>query len=368
MYESYFNFRVKPFELVPNPDFLYLSKSHQKAITYLTYALKERTGFMLLTGEVGAGKTTLIRYFVRGLDSSITLSKVSNTKVNAVQLIAMINEDFGIENTSRDKVKLVKQLYDFLIEEYGKGHQALLIIDEAQNLTPRLLEEVRMLSNLETDNAKLLQILMVGQPELREMLSKTELRQLRQRIGVVCHLYALNRQEMEDYIFHRLRVAGNRDALKMTPEAMDAIHAFSGGIPRLVNIICNFLLLTAFTEEVKEVDQKMVNDVAEGLEPRSDSAYADMGKEGKRTLLNTLADPVRDSESVVKAAASKSSHAATNMKLVLNNMHLRIRAIEKECTLMKSLDIEEIRSRMSRLEQVLEKQLQEIKSVSTTRE
>ncbi len=292
MYESYYNFRIKPFELVPNPDFLFLSKSHQKAITYLTYGLKERTGFMMLTGEVGAGKTTLIRYFIRNLDKDIPLSKIFNTTVSTVQLLAMINEDFGLESGSRDKIQLVKQLYDFLIEEYSRGSHALLIIDEAQNLTSELLEEVRMLSNLETDDSKLLQIMLVGQPELGKTLSAPHLRQLRQRISIVCHLNTLNRQEMADYIFHRLTIAGNRDALKFTEQALDAIFAYSGGIPRLVNIICNMLLLTAFTERQTEANHEMVKEIAEGLAPPSYYQAVDTAVERKKALLNALGVPV----------------------------------------------------------------------------
>ncbi|MGE5174540.1 MAG: XrtA/PEP-CTERM system-associated ATPase [Betaproteobacteria bacterium] len=329
MYERYFKFRVKPFELVPNPDFLYLSKSHQKAITYLTYGLKERTGFMLLTGEVGAGKTTLIRYFIRNLDNSIHLSKVFNTTVSAVQLLAMINEDFGLDSGSRDKIQLVKQLYDFLIEEYSMGRQALLVIDEAQNLTPELLEEVRMLSNLETDDTKLLQILLVGQPELGKTLSSAELRQLRQRISIVCHLNTLNRQEMVDYIFHRLTVAGNRDALKFTEQAFDAIYSYSGGIPRLVNIICNLLLLTAFTEGLTEANHDMVNEIAESLVPPSYHQTVDTEIERKRALLNALGVPVKNSERAEGVADPKAALAKTKIQDLLKNMRRHVGTVEK---------------------------------------
>jgi len=356
MYEHYFNFSVKPFELVPNPDFLYLSKAHQKAITYLTYGVKERTAFMLLTGEVGSGKTTLIRYLIRGLDSNVVLSKVFNTKVQAELLLAMINEDFGLETTSRDKVQLVNQLYDFLIKEYSKGHQPLLIIDEAQNLSPELLEEVRMLSNLETDKTKLLQILLVGQPELGQTLARDELRQVRQRISIVCHLYALSREEMEDYILHRLTVAGNRNALRFSPEALDTIFSYSHGIPRLVNICCNFLLLTAFTEGIQEVDKKMVDDIVEGLDTPT-------SQQSSEKLVNK--QEMIQSESAMNTEASRQAYSRPNVKMLLNNMHLRMRAIEKECSLIKTLDIEEIRRRMMRLEQMLERHQREIDRFSS---
>ncbi len=265
MYEAYFGLREKPFELVPNPDFLYLSGTHKRALTYINYGLMEKVGFILLTGEVGSGKTTLIRNFIKQHDASFTLAKVFNTRVDAEQLISMINEDFGLDSRGKGKVQLLKDLYSFLIKEYEQGRHALLVIDEAQNLTADLLEEVRMLSNLETDSAKLLQIVLAGQPELQETLASAELRQLRQRISVVCHLTPLTRTETEEYIQHRLDVAGNRKALHFTPGALDVIHSSSGGIPRIVNVICNFVMLTAFAEKAAEVNAAMVNDTVEGI-------------------------------------------------------------------------------------------------------
>lgn len=361
MYERYFNFTVKPFELVPNPDFLYLSKSHRKAITYLAYGVKERTGFMLLTGEVGAGKTTLIRHFIKSLDSTVPLSKVFNTKVNAEQLLAMINDDFGIESTGRDKVQLVKQLNDFLIEEYGKGRQALLIIDEAQNLSPEVLEEVRMLSNLETDNTKLLQILLVGQPELGKMLSATGLRQLRQRISIVCHLQTLNRKEMVDYIFHRLNLAGNRDALTFTEQAFDAIYAYSAGIPRLVNVIGNLLLLTAFTEGISEVDHQMVNEIVESLEPRSYYQPADTETDRKKALLQALGISPKVLES--PADASESAFLPSKSGRVLKDICKRIESVEKAFSHMKASDLDTINRRMDCLERLYTQQAQKLGSL-----
>jgi len=181
MYESFFSLRVKPFDLLPNPEFLFLSRSHRKAQTYLDYAVKNRSGFIMLSGEIGSGKTTLIRDLFNKNHQKIVFSKVSNTAVNFEQLLAMINEDFGLPVAAREKLGLLRELNDFLIGQYAKGNQTLLIIDEAQNLTPEILEELRLLSNLETDSTKLLHIILAGQPELRQKLDLPQLRQLRQK-------------------------------------------------------------------------------------------------------------------------------------------------------------------------------------------
>jgi putative secretion ATPase (PEP-CTERM system associated) len=266
MYESFFQFKSKPFDLVPNPEFMFLSKTHKRAMTYLNYGIRERAGFILLTGEVGSGKTTIIRDLIERCDERIVLGKVFNTNVNAEQLIAIINDDFDLPVKGRDKISLLRDLNHFLVEQYANGKQPLLIIDEAQNLAPDALEEVRMLSNLETADSKLLQILLVGQPELRIVLAKPELRQLRQRISIQCHLQPLSRQELPEYILHRLQVAGNRDALHFAPEALELIYKYSGGIPRLINILGDFLLIFAFAEQVRDVDESLVRDIISDMD------------------------------------------------------------------------------------------------------
>lgn len=266
MYEKFFELEKKPFELVPNPEFLFLSKSHKKAIVYLDYGLKEHAGFILVTGEVGSGKTTIVRKLLKNLDDTVTLSKVFNTKVTSEQLIAMVNDDFGLDTAHKDKITLLRELTDFLIDQHAAGRWPTLIIDEAQNLSGELLEEVRMLSNLETDTSKLLQIILVGQPELRKTLAQPELRQLRQRISISCHLMPLSRQETEDYIFHRLEIAGNRNAVSFDEGSIDIIYSFSRGIPRLVNIICDFLMLSAFAEETRRMTRELVQEVIGEIE------------------------------------------------------------------------------------------------------
>ena len=268
MYEQFFGLAEKPFELLPNPNFLYPSKVHKKALAYLEYGLRERSGFILLTGEVGAGKTTIIRDLLKKDLRKTVLSKVFNTRVDSTQLVSMINDDFGLEVEGRDKVTMLRELTEFLIDQFAAGNRAVLIIDEAQNLSEELLEEVRMLSNLETDNAKLLQIILVGQPELKATLNSPSLRQLRQRILVQCHLTPLTETEVEEYILYRLERAGNRNAVEWGDESFQEVYETTQGVPRLVNILCDYLLLDAFSSERNYVGAEHVVDVVEEMEFR----------------------------------------------------------------------------------------------------
>ncbi len=281
MYTEFFGLSAKPFELLPNPKFLYLSKGHRKALSYLQYGVQEHAGFTLLTGEVGSGKTTLVRDVINNISADVTLSMIFNTRVDGHQLVAMINEDFGLNTEGKDKVQLITELNDFLLEECSCNRQPIIIIDEAQNLSAEGLEEIRLLSNLEADNFKMVQIILVGQPELKQIIAKPSLRQLRQRISISCHLNPLNREETEEYIYHRLATVGSRDCVKFQDGVFDTIFRFSGGVPRLINLICDFLLLSAFVEETREIDKTLVNDAVSELsfdEPRSSSPSLDHEK------------------------------------------------------------------------------------------
>jgi putative secretion ATPase (PEP-CTERM system associated) len=290
MYETFFGLTTKPFELVPNPRFLYLSHSHRKAINYLHYGLSEGVGFILFTGEVGSGKTTILRDLIQKFKATTPVSVIFNTKIDGLQLLAMINEDFGLEVKGKDKQSLLRDLNDFLIDRLAHGMLPIIIIDEAQNLSSETLEEVRLLSNLESDCAKLVQIVLVGQPELRNIIAKPALLQLRQRIVVKCHLEALGKNELESYIFHRLDVAGYQGTLSFQPEVFDSIYEFSSGIPRLINLFCDYLLLSAFTEETRYLSMEMCRDVAQELAWKEPEAIPQTYKisEKSRMIVNEL--------------------------------------------------------------------------------
>ena len=256
MYLGFFGFHTKPFALLPDPGFLFPSPVHKKALAYLEYGLFVHSGFILLTGEVGAGKTTLIRSLLAKIPSDVTVAKIFNTQISASQLIRMISDDFGLNSTYTDKADALRELNQFLIEQYAARRRSVLIIDEAQNLDLEQLEEVRLLSNLETGSRKLLQIVLVGQPELRDNLRSPALMQLRQRILVHCHLPPLSEPDTERYILHRLDQAGNANALIWGEGTMQRIHAASRGVPRLINILCDYILLEAYSGDVREISRE----------------------------------------------------------------------------------------------------------------
>jgi putative secretion ATPase (PEP-CTERM system associated) len=288
MYEEYFGFNNKPFQITPDPEFLYLSKTHKKAMNYLNYGIRENSGFILITGEIGTGKTTIIRSMMKALPGNVHLARINNTRVDSDLLISMINDEFGLGTMGKGKIELLRDLNDFLINQYAERNQCVLVVDEAQNLSSDLIEEVRLLSNLETDKSKLLQIILVGQPELRATLSRPELEQLSQRITVSCHLRPLVEEELEGYIRHRMAVAGNQNAVSFEPGVISEIFKFSGGRPRLINVICDYALLSAFTDQVKVIGLKQIREIVEELAEEKQSTDTVVEKEvvgRERTVL-----------------------------------------------------------------------------------
>lgn len=248
MYLDFFGLKENPFNVTSDPDFLYLSHTHQEALNHLLYGIHQKRGFIELTGEIGAGKTTLSRALLTRLGSDTKTSLIFNSSLPEGQLLEAILADFGIVPQRRSKVVFLRQLNEFLLDQLSLGNNTVLIIDEAQNLKAGALETIRMLSNLETDKEKLLQIVLVGQPQLRDKLNSPDFVQLRQRISVRFHIKALEKEELARYIEHRLHVAGSHGNINFTQEAIDRIFAYSGGIPRLINLVCDKALLMGFTK------------------------------------------------------------------------------------------------------------------------
>lgn len=246
MYTNFFGFKEKPFKLVPNPEYLFLSRSHEEALAHLNYAISQGDGFVEITGEVGTGKTTLCRSLLENLDSSTVAAYIFNPKLGPRQLLMAINDELGIEYEANSTKDLIDKLNAFLLRKKAEKKRVLILIDEAQNLSKNVLEQLRLLSNLETNKEKLLQIILVGQPELAALLESYELRQLGQRITLRYRLRPMTRAETQEYIQYRLNIASQRRGIHFERAAANQIHKYSKGVPRLINIACDRALLTAF--------------------------------------------------------------------------------------------------------------------------
>jgi putative secretion ATPase (PEP-CTERM system associated) len=266
MYERFYHLRERPFSLTPDPDYLYPSRTHQEALDYLRYGIEAHAGFVVITGEIGCGKTTLLQTVLRGLDKQTSVSRIVNTMLDPRELIEAVMLDFGLDpGQGRSKPLLLRDLARFLVDQRMARRLALLVVDEAQNLSPAALEEVRMLSNLETEKSKLIQVVLTGQPNLRDVLATRELEQLRQRITVSYHLMPLGAEETAAYVNHRLRRAATGVPLQFSPEVTALIHAHSQGVPRKINIIADAILLFGYGEDRQVIDRDLTVQVLEEL-------------------------------------------------------------------------------------------------------
>jgi general secretion pathway protein A len=272
MYEKFFGFKTRPFQMAPDPQFLFLSAQHRGALLQLEYAMTHEAPFCLITGEVGSGKTTLIRHLLNRTEASVTVGLINNTSRNIRRLMEWVSLAFDLPFERRSDVSLRKQFEEFLIREYAAGRKCVLIVDEAQNLGRRNLEELRLLSNINADDHLVLQIILVGQPELRKVLADPRLRQVAQRISVEFHLGTLSMEESGHYIRHRLRVAGG-PLSTFSSNAVRLIYLRSGGVPRLINRLCDLSLVHAYSQGVQRVGHSIVGEVtgtvAAELQPES---------------------------------------------------------------------------------------------------
>jgi len=265
MYLQFYGLREAPFSPTPDPRFLFQSARHREALAQLIYGVRERKGFIVLTGEIGTGKTTLLRTLLERLDGE-PVAFVHNSALPIEGLLEYVMHDWGAKSSATTHAQRLVELNEFLIEQHRRGVSPVLVIDEAQNLGIATLEAVRLLSNFETTSQKLMQILLVGQPELRDKLGAPELRQLKQRIGMRCHIGPLSPEETRLYIRHRLRVAGAADTGLFTDGAVQKITEYSRGIPRVINIVCDHCLLSGYADSKKRIDAGMVDGAIEYLE------------------------------------------------------------------------------------------------------
>jgi len=263
MYKEFYGLRANPFNVNPDPRYLFLTRHTEEALACLTYGIQSRKGFVLLTGEVGTGKTTLINKLLEWLRlQQVATAFIFNSRLNVPQFLDYMMADFGIPSDSRAKSQILLRLYNWLLDRYRAGETAVLIIDEAQNLSDEVLEEIRMLTNLETFTEKLLQIVLVGQPELEQKLKQPQLRQLKQRLTLRAKTHPLTLEETKAYIQQRLRIAGSNGNQIFEPEAMISIHRYSSGIPRVINLVCEHCLVSAFVDQQKVVGPSVVDNVA----------------------------------------------------------------------------------------------------------
>jgi general secretion pathway protein A len=263
MYKEFFGLRANPFNVNPDPRYLFLTRHTEEALACLTYGIQSRKGFVLLTGEVGTGKTTLINKLLEWLRAQqVPTAFIFNSRMNVPQFLDYMMADFGIPCDSRSKSQVLLRLYNWLLERYRAGETAVLIVDEAQNLADEVLEEIRMMTNLETFTEKLLQIVLVGQTELEQRLKQPNLRQLRQRLTLRAKTHPLTMEEAKAYIQQRLRIAGSNGQQIFDGDALTAIHRYSTGIPRVVNLICEHCLVSAFVDQQRAVTVGIVDAVA----------------------------------------------------------------------------------------------------------
>jgi putative secretion ATPase (PEP-CTERM system associated) len=264
-YLEHFKLAEQPFRLTPDPEFLYWSKQHARAKAYMESTIWLADGFVVITGEIGSGKTTLLQSFLTELDDDVLYAVVSQTQLTPTQFLQAVLTEFGFKPFNKHKVELLDMLNMFLIEQYSSGKKVVLVVDEAQNLSKKVLEEIRMISGIETHKEKVLRIILAGQPELKDTLDSASLKQLVQRVRLRFHIGPLDRREMREYVERRLSIAGRKKADLFADDSFDVIYRFSGGIPRLINTLCDTALLCAFADEKKTIEADDVISAAEEL-------------------------------------------------------------------------------------------------------
>lgn len=344
MYEAFYGLTSKPFQLNPDPSFYFASKQHRRAKAYLEYGVQRNEGFIVITGEVGAGKTTIVRGLLDSLDpNKVVAANLVSTQLDAEDTLRMVGAAFGVSVKEASKSVLLMSLEAFLVTQTTQGKRCLLIVDEAQNLTPRAVEELRMLSNFQFGKQALLQTFLVGQPEFREILQSPNMQQLRQRVTATCHIGPLDREETRGYIEHRLKCAGARGRPTFEPEACDAIFSASGGIPRRINTVCDRLLLLGFLGEKSSFSADDANEVISEI--REEAGVSGFGPSAAAPL---SADGAHGS-----AGGSRSVQLNGGDSLDLSSLDLDLGMLDGISQKIERLGAEQYGDRLQRLERSL---------------
>ncbi len=347
MYESHFGLSDKPFKLSPDPQFFFESAHHSKAISYLRYGLELGEGFIVVTGPIGTGKTTIARSLVVSLDESIAAAQIATTRLNPEQLVTMVAANFGLQVEGLNKADILRRLENFFFTLYQQGKRALLIIDEAQNLSAETIEELRMLSNFQADGKPLIQSFLLGQEELKPIIELPEMEQFRQRIIASCHLKPFTAEETENYILHRLRTVGWNDNPSINSDIFDVVANYTGGIPRKVNIFMDRLFLYAFMEGISTITLEHINSIIE-----------EMGEELSGGLKARSSEPTAFSPLGIKAQETEADFEMPYLDADKNHRTLM--------DVMKLLDEEVYRKTMTlkNLEKLIVKKRKELSQVS----
>lgn len=329
MYLQLFNLKEYPFELTPDTDFLFMSKAHARAKAYLDYAMWNRDGFVVITGEIGAGKTTLLQKFLSERNENVLVAKIFQTQLNETEFLQSVLNEFGLKQFSGTKVELMDALNTFLVNKFPQSSQVVLIVDEAQNLSDAVLEEIRMLSGLETRKEKILHVVLVGQPELKEKLESPEHAQLLQRVRLRFHLGGLSETEMRSYILHRLRVAGATNDNIFSDNTFPVIYQYTGGIPRLINVLCDTAMTCAYADDQPNVTAGVVKTAIEELQWQP---YA--RRVGKRNTTTTSASvksemqgQLRDNTAALNKISGQLNHLDT-LTSTISSLSARVTNIE----------------------------------------
>jgi type II secretory pathway predicted ATPase ExeA len=373
MYESFYGLKERPFSMLPDPGFLYLSKKHQTALTMLEYALYNKAGFCVISGEIGAGKTTLLRKLLENMEDHITVGMITNTHESFGELLDWVLSAFGIHKPDLNRVEMHQLFLDYLLQQYSKNKTALLIVDEAQNMSVEALEELRMLSNINSGKDQLLQVIIAGQPELKDTLRRPELRQFVQRIAVDYHLGAMSLEETLGYVRHRLMTAGAKKDV-FTPLACERIHVYSGGIPRLINLLCDTAMVYGFADQVELITDSLVDEMvrermADSLVPihhagphgiteksrTPDSSTASHSRRGASAATNRLSQASAEhSKQAVKPSAEKKTVTDTHQPVAIHSQisghQARLKAVVTQPALDQRAEPVELTSPLSEIE------------------